>query len=122
MHLDREWRDKLFYQLDSLHDPAEWEVEDEPIQQASFATFLKAIILIKPTCRPGLGLSYRGHLIAVWTTDTDRLTIEFLPDDRVHWVLTQSHNDELETFSGQTAVSRLIKGLEPYNPEHWFFA
>src|ERR1700735_1244401 len=25
MHLDEGWRDKLFRQLDSLHDPAEWE-------------------------------------------------------------------------------------------------
>src|ERR1700730_14825270 len=24
MHLDRQWRDKLFRQLDSLHDPDEW--------------------------------------------------------------------------------------------------
>src|SRR5271167_4758526 len=43
MHLDGEWRTKLFRQLDSLHDPAEWEEGDQPIQQASFATFLKAM-------------------------------------------------------------------------------
>src|SRR5208337_3485201 len=41
MHLDKDWRDKLFHQLDSLHDPAEWERDDQPIQRSSFGTFLK---------------------------------------------------------------------------------
>jgi hypothetical protein len=55
MHLDREWRAKLFRQLDSLHDPAEWEAGDIPVQKASFATFLKAICDIRPARRPGPG-------------------------------------------------------------------
>lgn len=122
MHLEREWRDKLFRQLDSLHDPAEWEPEDEPIQQASFATFLKAIVQIKPQRRPGLGLSHGGHLIAAWTTGRDRLTIEFLPNDRVRWVLARYRDDESEHFAGQTAVSRLAEGLAPYDPGYWFSA
>ncbi len=121
MHLDREWRDKLFRQLDSLHDPDEWEQDDEPIQQTSFATFLKAIVQIKPTRRPGLGLSHGGHLIAAWTTGLDRLTIEFLPNDRVRWVLALHRDDEPEYFVGQTPVSRLTEGLAPHNPGHWFF-
>ena len=120
MHLDREWRDKLFRQLDSMHDPAEWELGDEPIQQASFVTFLKAIVRLKPQRRPGLGLSHGGNLIAAWTRDTDRLTIEFLPNDRVRWVLSRRHDDETDRFAGQTAVSRLYEGLAPYGPEYWF--
>src|SRR5271169_5166963 len=44
MHLDGEWRRKLFGQLDSLHDPEEWESGDEPVNQSSFATFFKAIL------------------------------------------------------------------------------
>jgi hypothetical protein len=120
MHLDRKWRDKLFQQLDSLHDPAELEAGDEPIQQSSFATFLKAILDTKPERRPGLGLSQAGHLIAAWTTGSDRLTIEFLPDDRVIWVLARYVEDEPERFAGQTPVTRLTEGLRPYRPEHWF--
>ena len=54
MHLEREWREKLFRQLDSLHDPIGWEPGDLPVQQSSFATFLKAICKIRPKCRPGL--------------------------------------------------------------------
>jgi len=120
MHLEREWRDKLFRQLDSLHDPREWVPDDEPIQQASFATFLKAIVQIRPKRRPGLGLSHAGHLIAAWTRQTDRLTIEFLPGDRVRWVVGRNRDEEPEHISGQTRVSRLVEALAPYSPEIWF--
>jgi len=122
MHLEHEWRDKLFRQLDSLHDPAEWEAGDEPIQQASFSTFLKAIVQIKPKRRPGLGLSHAGHLIAAWTKGKDRLTIEFMANDRVRWVLTRFRDGESEHFAGQTSVLRLAEGLAPYEPESWFSA
>jgi hypothetical protein len=120
MHLEREWRDRLFRQLDSLHDPKEWDPDDKPIQQASFATFLKAIIQIKPKRRPGLGLSHAGYLIAAWTDKLDQLTIEFLPNDRVRWVIGRHSDDELEHIAGQTSVSRLARALAPYNSEIWF--
>ncbi len=119
MHLDREWRDGLFRQMDSLHDPAEWESDDEPVQQSSFATFLKAILSLKPERRPGLG-SYSGHLIAAWTTGQDRLTIEFLPNDHVRWVLSEYRDGESDRFAGQTPVARLAEGLRPHTPERWF--
>lgn len=120
MHINKTWRDKLFNQVDSLHDIDEWDVDDRPIKKSSFATFLKAILQIKPQRQPGLGLSYEGYLIAAWTTDQDRLTTEFLPKDRVKWVLTSSINGEVERAAGQTAVSRLYECLMPYQPDHWF--
>jgi len=122
MHLGREFRARLFRQLDSLHDTEEWEEGDEPLNQSSFQTFLKAILTIKPERRPGLGLSHTGNLIAAWTTGRDRLTIEFLPNDRVSWVLARyrDNTDEPARFAGQTSVSELIEGLAPHRPEHWF--
>jgi len=120
MHLDREWRDKLFRQLDSLHDPKAWEPEDEPVRQASFATFLKTIVQIKPKRRPGLGLTHTGNLIAAWTEKAERLTVEFLPNDRVRWVIGRLRNDEPEHIAGQTHVSRLPDALAPYEPAIWF--
>ena len=121
MHIDGEWRKKLFGQLDSLHDPEEWEAGDEPVGPSSFATFFKAILSIRPERRPGLGLSHTGDIIAAWTTGRDRLTIEFLPNDRVRWILALYHDgEEPDRFAGQTQVSRLAEGLTPYHPEHWF--
>lgn len=121
MHLDRDWRNKLFRQLDSLHDQAEWESGDQPVRQESFATFLKAAIDINPQRRPGLGLSNTGNLVATWTTGQDRLTIEFMPQDRVRWVL--SHYDDEgqpDRFAGEIDVSRLSESLSFYRPERWF--
>jgi hypothetical protein len=120
MHFDRASRDKLFQQLDSLHDISEWEEGDEPVRQASFATFLKAILSLRPQRRPGLGLSHDGNLVAAWTSGRDRLTIEFLQNDRVRWVLARYLDDEPDRYAGQTPVTRLAEGLKPYQPEHWF--
>ncbi len=120
MHMDREWRDKLFSQIDLLHDLDEWDADDRPLKKASFATFLKLILQIRPQRYPGLGLSYEGNLIAAWTTGQDRLTTEYFPYDRVRWVLTCNLNGEVERATGETVVSRLYKCLMPYHPDHWF--
>jgi hypothetical protein len=121
MHLDRARRDKLFRQLDSLHDVTEWEEGDEPLQRSSFGTFLKATLAINPQRQPGLGLSQTGHLIGAWTTQRDRLTIEFLPNDWVRWILAYYKEDhEPRRFAGQTPVSELAEGLAPHRPGHWF--
>ncbi|MBK7015580.1 MAG: hypothetical protein IPH39_08395 [Sulfuritalea sp.] len=121
MHLDREWRAKLFRQLDSLHDPAEWEAGDIPVQKASFATFLKAICDIRPARRPGLGLTSSGCLIAAWTTARkDKLTIEFLPNDQVRFVLSLVHADDTERIAAKTNVARLRERLSQFGPDRWF--
>ena len=121
MHLDREWRLKLFRQLDSLLDPDEWEEGDLPLRPDSFVTFLKGILAINPPRRPGLGLSSTGNLVAAWTTDRDRLTIQFLPGERVTWVLSRYDCDgQAERFAGEVDVARLNDSLLSYHPEHWF--
>jgi hypothetical protein len=121
MYLDNAWREKLFRQIDSLHDVDEWDPEDAPIRQSSFNTFLKAIVQIKPERLPGLGLSHRGLLIAAWTTGRNRLTIEFLEGGRVRWVISRRRdNDEPEQYAGHTSVNHLLEGLQPHHPEEWF--
>lgn len=120
MHLDSEWRARLFRQLDALHDPEEWDEDGQPIQESSFATFLKAILSIRPERPPGLGLSDAGYLIASWTTAEDHLNVEFLSNDRVRWVLSRHYDHEVERVASDTSVARLAKSLAPYCPEHWF--
>ena len=121
MHLDKKLRDKMFRQLDLIHDLDEWNRDDKPIKKLSFATFLKAILQIKPQRGPGLGLTYDGYLITAWTVGQDRLTTEFLPNNRVRWVLARTLDGEVERANGETTVSRLYECLLPYHPEHWFF-
>ena len=119
MHMDASWRDGLFRQLDSLHDPEEWDLEDTPIEKGSFGTFLKAMIKLAPTVKPGLGASYKGHVVAAWTRDQDRLTVEFYPSDRVRWVISNLTEHGMERFAGDVPVSRLAETLQPYEPKRW---
>ena len=120
MHMEKAWRDKLFNQIDSLHILDEWDSDDKPIRKSSFASFLKSILQIKPQRHPSLGLTFEGYLIAAWTINQDRFIAEYLPNDRVKWVLTRIIDGEIERASGQTAISRLLDCLIPYQPEHWF--
>lgn len=120
MHLDKDRRNKIFRQIDSLHDINEWDEEDKPIKDSSFETFLKAILLISPQRHPGLGLSNEGNLIASWGDNKDRLVAEFLPKDHVRFVLSRIIDGETERASGQTTVDRLYECLTPYRPNHWF--
>lgn len=120
MHLDKVWREKLFAQIDSIHDPVEWSADDTPVREQSFATFLKTICLIKPARRPGLGLSRVGHLVASWRSGKDELIIEFLPSDRVRWVLTTWLGSEAERFAGKQSVAGVAAALHPHHPEKWF--
>lgn len=121
MHMDMKLREKIFKQIDSLHDLDEWNMDDRPVLVRSFASFLKMILQIKPHRHPGLGLTYEGHLIAAWTTGKDRLTIEFFPNNRVRWVLSSNSEGETERAAGETVVSLLYSRLMPYRPDHWFF-
>ena len=122
MNLDSAFREKLFAQIDYLHDHDDWDPEDKPVQNASFTTFLRTILYIKPKRYPGLGLSYAGNVIAAWTTGKDRLTIEFLPDDQVKWVLSKNYsNGEVERSASQSSVLRILECLAPYHPENWLF-
>jgi hypothetical protein len=120
MHLDKEWRNRLFRQLDSLHSSEEWDIETEPLQRASFATFLRSLHSIGIKRRPGLGLSYGGNLIGAWTVGPNRLTLEFLPYDSIRWVLTRERDGALDRAAGETRVSRIASVLSPYEPQIWF--
>ena len=120
MHLDAEWRSRLFDQLDDLLDVEDWHEDDIPIKASSFKTFLRMIIFHNPSRRPGFGVSNRGYLIAAWTNDSDRLTVEFLPSDTARWVLSCEVDGETERAAGATPVRRLMEVLAPYSPRRWF--
>ncbi len=120
MHLDTEWRSRIFEQLDDLLDAEDWHENDDPINASSFETFLRMIILHNLSRRPGFGISNRGYLIAAWTSGSDRLTIEFLPKDTIRWVLSCEVDGETERAAGETPVRRLMEVLAPYRPRRWF--
>lgn len=120
MYLSDDFRQGFFRQLDNLLDAENWEEDDEPITEASFTTLLKLLTHIKPDLRPGLGSTSQGNIIAAWTREKNRLTIECLPDDKVRWVLSRQFNGTRESAAGEVRLTRLLAALGPYNPENWF--
>lgn len=121
MHLQKGWREKLFYQIDLIHDSEGWDDDDNIINLESFKVFLSWITQIEFMRGPGIGLSPEGFLIAAWTNEKNRLTLEFFPDKKVHWISTISVDDELERSAGLTTISRLNTVLSPYNPRLNFY-
>ena len=122
MYLREGWRDKLFYQLDKLLAPEEWDPEDKPLHAQSFDTFLKAICDVNPTKRPGLGLSYAGHLIAAWRNDlnpNDRVSLEFMPDGKVKLIGSRFVQDEAVAFSAIAPLIALKRTLIDMNCSAW---
>lgn len=120
MHMEQEWREGIFEQLDELLNIDDWHDDDEPVLGTSFTTFIRMVLYQKPKRRPGLGVSHRGNLIGSWTSGPNRLTLEFLPGDMIRWVLSCEIDGEIERGAGETPVRRLPKVLDPYQPSRWF--
>lgn len=120
MHLEPGRRERFFAQVDSLLDAEEWDEHDQPITEASFATLLRLLLLIRPKRWPGLGATMDGHVIAAWTEDRNRLTIECLPEDQLRWVLVRFRDGERESHAADTPLLRLPTVLQPYEPQIWF--
>lgn len=120
MHLGIEWLQKLFSQIDSLLDVDEWDSSD-PVPSAETArTFIRLLLAMKVSRKPGLGVSNSGNLVAAWTTGPNRLTVECLPHDRVRWVLARVIEGETERAAGDGKIERLREILAPYDPAIWF--
>lgn len=120
MHLDRDWRSRLFAQLDSLLAVEDWQTDDLPPSLESFSTFLRLLLLLRVQRRPGLGATHDGLLIASWTTGEDRLTIDCLPKDMARWHLAVTIQGERERAAAITPLARLREVLQPYGPQRWF--
>jgi hypothetical protein len=120
MYLDPDWRSRLFAKLDSMMDANEWDDDFALPSEQSFSTFLRMIIYLHPTKRPGLGLSSKGHLLASWVKDQDRIVIECLADDDVRWVLSHCLNGNIESGAGKTKIYRIPDVIDPYEPDELF--
>lgn len=120
MYLSDDMRTRFFSQLDNLLDPDNWEEDDDPITIESFTTLLRMILFLHPSRRPGLGATQNGNIIAAWTNEKDRLTVECFPNDKIRWVLSRYIDDARESAAGDTQLIRLPEVLSPYNPERWF--
>jgi hypothetical protein len=116
-----EWKKNLFWQLDALLDPAEWDATDDAVLSLpSWQCFLKGLFVLRAGRLPGLGLSERGNLVASWSNGSEHLDIEFKPEDQVRCILAATVDDGLERVTWRGPVVRLPEVLAPYAPERWF--
>jgi hypothetical protein len=120
MHLDRTARDRLFRQLDFLHDEEEWSKGDKPVNLASYKSLVRAILYHEVNSRPALSLMPNGNLLTLWRDGEDKLTVEFLPDNRARWFVQSNSENGPERATGTTALERLRTVLQPYGAERWF--
>lgn len=121
MHLGREWRDKLFSQLDTLLDEKEWEPNDLPPTLQSFSTLLRILLKLMPEKKPAIAATMDGILIAGWAEGRNRLTIHCLPNDNLLWFVTRDFGEGDPLKGGGTAsLNRLLSVIGPYEPGIWF--
>jgi hypothetical protein len=119
-YLDPAWQNQLFDTLDKLFAVEDWDDEFALPEEYSFATFLRLVIHLHPTKRPGIGLSVRGHVLASWSRDRDRIVVECLPNDELRWVLSQSIVGNRESAAGKNKIHRLRDLIEGYEPDRFF--
>jgi hypothetical protein len=120
MYFDPAWRTELIGKLERFHEADDWEDDREFPSERSFSTFLRAIIYLHPTKRPGLGLSAQGHFLASWRRGSDRIVIEFLPNDELKWVLSQTIEGDRESGAGINQIHRLPDVIAGYEPDRFF--
>lgn len=116
MHLDNAWRAGLFRQLDGLLDAEDWDFSDQLPSVASFRTFLRMIIAFGSARRPSLGATSTGEIVAAWSKDGDRLTIECLANDQIRWVMSRTIDGRKVSAAGKTFADSVLRELAPYDP------
>jgi hypothetical protein len=121
MRLDRSTRDRLFRQLDNLHDEEEWFDGDNPVSLESFKSFVRAIIAGAIGGKPGLSLTPAGNLIALWHGDRTKLTVEFQPSNVARFLWSQEFDGETERVAGATTINRLSEFLAPLEDKRSLF-
>jgi hypothetical protein len=120
MYFDESWRRELIEKLDRFHDAEDWEDDRQFPSERSFATFLRTIIYLHPTKRPGIGLSAQGHFLGSWRRGSDRIVIELLPNDELKWVLSQTVDGDRESAAGINQIHRLPDLISGYEPDRLF--
>lgn len=120
MHLDRATRDRLFLQLDVLHEADEWDPVDKPVNLHSYQALVRAILYHEINSRPALSLMPNGNLLVLWRDGQDKLTIEFLPGNRTRWLVQINSGDMPESATGHASLERLREVLQPYSADRWF--
>jgi hypothetical protein len=114
MHLTADFRHGALCQLRQLLDIETWDKDDAHLDIASFRSFARAMAVLRPGVRPMLGLSSRGHTLAMWGSETMRLSFEHLAQDEVRWSIYLKDEDGRDVAAGTTSISRISRILDAH--------
>ena len=114
MHLTNEWRIAIFEQLDFLLKIEDWQEDSALIEVSTFLTFLRFLIFAAPYRVPSLGISPNGKVLAAWLNGDERITVQFLPDDRAIATLLRSGTRGNETVAWRGHVVDLKLFIERF--------
>jgi hypothetical protein len=115
MYLTPEFRRGAMRQLSQLFDVRFWD-EDEALPNLdSIRSFARAMAVLRPSAKPMLGLSSNGNLLAMWGSETNRLSFEHLPADQVKWFVRSRAGDENDVAAGTTIIGRISRIVEAHD-------
>ena len=120
MKLPKGVRERLFRQLDMLHDADEWMDDGKPINLESFQSLVRSILVHKIKSNPALALMPNGNIVALWEAHTSRLSVEFLPTGKVRWSVQAEVDGSEERAAGLASIVRLREILAPFGGGIWF--
>jgi hypothetical protein len=122
MRLAPEDRLRFFRQLDRLHEEDEWLEGSKPLDLDSYKSFIRAYVSRSVAGKPALSLTPDGCVAAIWEANGSKLVIEFLPQDRARYLVSQVLNSESERAAGEASIARLPALLSPFSASAWFGA
>ncbi len=100
-------RTGLIAQTNVICDADDWDDEDLLPSLDSYRCMLKGLIELAPMSRPNLSVSDNGNIIAGWFSDSARTVFEFLPNERISWVISRTESEENNRAVGVEPISKI---------------
>lgn len=114
MYFDAGFCAQMLKQIDVLLDYDEWMDGDKLPSENSFRALLRGIVHLKPQKRPALGLTSGGNMLAMWSNETSKVSLEFIPGDLITWTATRRVSGPADQMASRTATVRLPAALEGF--------
>jgi hypothetical protein len=120
-HLNAEFKNQFFSQIDWLLDSEDWDEDDLLANEKSFVTLIKFILNSNPKQAPFLTLTDSGNLVGTWINKENKFRLECFENDSTNWFVSIQENDGYERAMGESrSIKRLIDSVKPYKAGGWF--
>jgi hypothetical protein len=126
MHLGVSVREQVQRDLRRLTALDYWEEGESLPSIQSFSGFLQFLSLRSDLTPPAIGISPTGNFLAAWRAGKDaRVTLEFLSENSVRWVLLDARDKQADrpiTGAGVVPIATVDRIIAPYGASAWMSA